>query len=102
MPLLIDHSKSNEESIRNIVAESIGRLFIVYATDMYNDIESCFKSANNLVRGTIVKSFKYAGAKETESLPLEMAASELIKLVEEKDLNVKRNALESLNTIVHN
>jgi hypothetical protein len=102
LPLLIEHTKSGEESIRNIVAESIGRLFIVYATDMYNDIEGCFKSGDNLVRATIVKSFKYGGAKDTESLPLEMAASDLIKLVEDKDINVKKNALESLAAVVHN
>ena len=33
---------------------------------------------------------------------MEMASNDLIKLVEDKDLNVKKNALESLNAIVHN
>lgn len=84
------------------MAESIGRLFIVYATDMYTDIENSFKSSNDKVRSTIVKSLKYAGSKETETVPLEMATSDLIKLVEDKDLNVKRHALESINAIVHN
>jgi len=31
LPLLIEHSKNEDESIRNIVAESIGRLFIIYS-----------------------------------------------------------------------
>ena len=68
LPLLIEHCKNDEESIRNIVAESIGRLFIVYSEDMYNDIEACFASTDTLVRRTVVKSFKYAGAKETEAI----------------------------------
>lgn len=68
MPLLIEHSKSDEEQIRNIVAEAIGRLFIHYSTDLYHEIDRCFKDKNNYVRSTIVKSFKYAGAKETDPL----------------------------------
>jgi hypothetical protein len=39
---------------------------------MFSDIENGFKSANNLVRGTVVKSFKYAASKETDSLQLEI------------------------------
>jgi cullin-associated NEDD8-dissociated protein 1 len=102
LPLLVEHSKNEEEQIRNIVAESVGRLFIVYSVDMYNDIEECFKSGNVAIRSTIVKSFKYAGAKETDSVSLEMCHHDLIKLVEDSDLSVKKNALEALNAIVHN
>jgi len=39
LPLLIEHSKNSEEQIRNIVAESVGRLFIVYSQDMSDEIE---------------------------------------------------------------
>lgn len=102
LPLLILHSKNEEEQIRNIVAESIGRLFIIYSTDMFNEIEHGLKDQNPQVRSTIVKSFKYAGSKDTDAVQLEICSSELIKLVEDKDLNVKRNALEALNAIVHN
>jgi hypothetical protein len=69
---------------------------------MYNDIEECFKSGNVQIRSTIVKSFKYAGAKETDPVSLEMCHQDLIKLVEDSDLSVKKNALEALNAIVHN
>lgn len=31
LPLLVDHSKNEDEQIRNIVAESIGRLFVYYS-----------------------------------------------------------------------
>jgi len=55
-----------------------------------------------MVRSTIVKSFKYASAKETDSMQLEMCVTDLIKLVEDKDLSVKKHALESLLAIVHN
>jgi HEAT repeat protein len=102
LPLLIEHSKNEDEQIRNVVAESVGRLFIYYSRHMTNEIESSFKSANNLVRSTIVKSFKYAASKETDSFDLEQCVENLLKLVQDSDLVVKRYALESLNAIVHN
>ena len=69
---------------------------------MYDDIEKCFKSTNNLIRSTIVKSFKFAGHKDTDFALLEIASTQLVQLVTDNDLNVKRHALESLNAIVHN
>lgn len=69
---------------------------------MYDEIEKCFKSQNDLIRSTIVKSFKYAGHRDTDFALLEIASTQLIQLVNDKDLNVKRHALESLNAIVHN
>lgn len=65
-------------------------------------VEASFKSNNALQRATIVKAFKYGAAKETDSYDLENALEFLLKLVQDSDLNVKRNALESINSIVHN
>jgi cullin-associated NEDD8-dissociated protein 1 len=49
-----------------------------------------------------VKSFKYGGAKETDPMVLELCVSDLISLVKDPDLVVKKNCLEGLNAIVHN
>jgi len=69
---------------------------------MQFDIDACFKSSHPLIRGTIVKSFKYGSARETDPMLLEICALDLIKIVQDSDLNVKKNALESLNAIIHN
>jgi hypothetical protein len=61
MPMLIDLCKHKEDNIRQVVAENIGRLFVVYSNDMINDIEKGFKSPDDFTRSTIVKSFKYSG-----------------------------------------
>ena len=42
LPLLIEHSRSEDEQIRNLVAESIGRLFIIYSHIMSSDIDKSF------------------------------------------------------------
>jgi cullin-associated NEDD8-dissociated protein 1 len=59
------------------------------------------KSPNAQVRATVVKSFKYAASKETDSMDLELSVEPLIKLVQDTDLQVKKNALESLTAIIH-
>ncbi len=68
---------------------------------MITDIEGGFKNSNNLVRGTIVKSFKYSGSKETDTMHLEFVIGDIINLIKDKDLKVKKNALESLTCISH-
>ena len=81
IPLLTEHSRNEDEQIRNLVSESIGRLYIVYSNLMSVDIERSFKSTNPLERATIARSFKYAGAKETDAMDLENALEFLLKLV---------------------
>lgn len=49
-----------------------------------------------------MKSFKYSGTKETDSMDLESFIEYIIKMITDNDLNVKKFALESINTIVHN
>jgi hypothetical protein len=65
-------------------------------------MESSFKSKNNVEKATIVKSFKFGASKDADSMHLELVLSDLVNMVMEEDLVVKKNALESLNAIVHN
>lgn len=101
LPLLVEHSKNEDEQIRNIVAENLGRLYVVYSNDMGHILENSFKSTNALERATVVKSFKYAASKETDSMDLSLTVELIIKLVQDKDLFVKRYAMDSLTAIVH-
>lgn len=61
LPLLESQASHEEESIRSIVAESIGRLFIVYSEDMMDTMERSLADKNPLKRSTYAKSFKYSG-----------------------------------------
>lgn len=53
------------------------------------------------MRSTLAKSFKFGGSKETNPDILGLIASDLINLVKDNDLQVKKNTLEGLNAIVH-
>jgi hypothetical protein len=35
---------------------------------MFDDVEASFKDKNNLIRATVVRSFKYAATKDTDSI----------------------------------
>ncbi len=102
LPMLVAHCSHEEESIRSVVAEIIGRLFVFYSMDMSSEIESGMKSKNHLVRATIAKSFKSAAVKETDEMQLNLFATDLIKMIGDTDLQVKQNSLEALTQIIHN
>lgn len=102
LPLLESQSSHEEESIRSIVAESIGRLFIVYSEDMIDNVQNSLKDQNALKRSTYAKSFKYSGVAATSDMMLSLITEDLIRLIRDENLDVKKHAIEGLTTIVHN
>lgn len=102
LPLLESQSSHEEESIRSIVAESIGRLFIVYSEDMIDNVQNSLKDKNALKRSTYAKSFKYSGVAATSDMMLSLITEDLIRLIRDENLDVKKHAIEGLTTIVHN
>ena len=101
LPLLIDQSKNEDEQIRGIVAENLGRLFIYYSQEMIFQFEASFKSESAFERATVAKSFKFGASKETDHDDLKMFVENLIRLIGDKDIVVRRYALESLTAITH-
>lgn len=79
IPLLLSHSVDQDDQIRNIVAESIGRLYSVYPASV--GIDQSFQSTKVLERRTIAKSFKYAASKEADYQDLMMMVPSLIDAV---------------------
>ena len=102
MPLFLNHCKHEEENIRNISAECIGKLFIKHSEAMFNDVEAGFKSPNPLVRQTIAKSIKYAAVKETDTMMMEMLMGPIIDGLQDKEPHVRKNTLISLSSIAFN
>jgi hypothetical protein len=64
--LLMSQANHEEESIRSIVAESLGRLFTTYPEEMMSSIDKGFKSNDVKTKATIAKSVKYSGQKAKE------------------------------------
>jgi len=102
-PLYVDQAGNDVPSIRNIVAESIGKLYIAYPEDLSNMLTDSLKSENTNVVSTMVKSFKFA-AHKTKDPPKNFTGfvGSLVKLMSHKDLAIKRNCMDSLSQIVYN
>ena len=56
MPLYIEQSSNENESIRNIVSESIGKLYAAHHA-IKPDLEIALKSKSKLSVATVAKSF---------------------------------------------
>lgn len=101
--LLLKHTTHGEDSIRTIVAESIGRLFHTYPDELLTPISDGLTQGSEKEKETLAKSIKYsvhADIEESKQM-IEVIAGDLITLSKEQNPNVKRNALEALATIIH-
>jgi len=62
------------------VAESLGRLFSVYPTDLCEAIDAGLKNGPALMKATLAKSVKYSGGKCEELQMLNIVCVGLIML----------------------
>lgn len=99
--LFMQQATHDEESIRSIVAESLGRLFSAYPSELISAVDNGLKQGDTRKKATIAKSVKYSGQKATDNAHFKTVALDLIQLKSESDPEVKKNALEGLTTIVH-
>ena len=77
--LFMAHSTHQDENIRNIVAESLGRLTPAYEMDIFNVLEDGLKANDAKTRSTIAKSVKYSGPKLKEPIVFDTLVMALIQ-----------------------
>ena len=99
--LLMSHTSSESNQIRNIVAEILGRLLGDFPDDIYEVVDSGLKSANLLTVATTAKSVKFAGSRQKDVLKNRMLIEGLLVLGNQADPEVKKNALEAMTSIIH-
>jgi cullin-associated NEDD8-dissociated protein 1 len=103
LPLLLEHCENPEESVRNMVSECLGKLYIACPSELSSRMEQCITAGSTLTRATVTNSLKYAASgKGALADPLERMIAPLISATQDRDINVKRYALLSLNSIAHN
>ena len=103
MPLYLQQSMNPDEPVRDIVSESIGKLFYTHPESIKDTLEQALLNQQNIMTvATCARSFKYSAHHNTNPEHFAKFIAILIKLISHTDLSVKKNTLQSLNQIVLN
>nr|CAD2136226.1 unnamed protein product [Meloidogyne enterolobii] len=103
--LLIKYCGSNEESIRNVVAECIGRLCTVNPGHFVVELVQQVNSSSANVRATVVTALRFLIAEQPRTSVdehLRPVLGQFFAAIRDNDLNVRRVAIVTLNSAVHN
>ena len=101
LPVLRDSAVHEEEAVRNMVAECFGELSILDANTVLSTLMEMTRSSDANARWTAMSSLKYAVANPETHAGLESTIGDYLSLLSDEDLNVKRAALLSLNSVIH-
>ena len=102
LPVLLENASNASESVRNIVSENLGKLFLGQPMQVDEYFSTNLRSPNHLIRSTFAASMKYCGIKTVEKMVMQEIIPVFLYGLQDKDLGVRLATLVSLNTIVHN
>lgn len=102
LPILFENANSDEESIRNVVAECLGRLFIDNGTMMVIELPDKFNSPSKNMLTTIGKSLKHAITRTADLATISQIIPDFLDLCLHEDLSVRRYSLESIVSVAFN
>jgi len=101
LPILMENCENEEEGTRNVVAECLGKLCIVSPEKLVPILVDSVKSSSAFTRSTLVTALKFGITEKTQEL-LQPQMGKFLELLKDKDLNVRRNTLLTLNYVAHN
>jgi cullin-associated NEDD8-dissociated protein 1 len=105
LPKLLAYAERDEEGMRNVVSECLGRLAAVAPDSVVPQLSALLTSESAATRATVTSCVRFA-ITELGSRPipptLQTALLPLLQLIEDPDLKVRRGALLTLNCLVHN
>jgi len=108
VPSLISFAEHEEDGVRNVVSECLGRLAAVssgLAEVVIPHMIGLLSHLNSHVRATVVQSLRFAvGEVGNSPLPSSLAASlmKFLQAMSDADVEVRRAALLALKSIAHN
>ncbi|PRP86551.1 HEAT repeat-containing protein [Planoprotostelium fungivorum] len=105
LPILFADCESEEEGVRNVVAECLGKFALVSPAELVPALaKGAENSQSHLTRSTVVAAIKFAIVERP--LPIDALLSEhipkFLNLLSDPELIVRRNTLFTLNFIAHN
>ena len=102
LPLLFDNASSEEEGVRNVVAECLGKIALCDSS-LLAELKKMAGAAEAPIRQTVITAVRHAIVDKDHPIDEHLTAdiAVFLGLVDDKDLHVKRAALMTLNTLMH-
>eukprot|EP00298_Acanthocystis_sp_HF-20_P014341 c20735_g3_i1.p1 GENE.c20735_g3_i1~~c20735_g3_i1.p1 ORF type:complete len:1246 (-),score=552.88 c20735_g3_i1:2007-5744(-) len=103
LPVLFVHANNEEEGVRNVVAECLGKLAILNPTVIVAEMQKGITNPAETTRATIITALKFAissPSTKADSTILPLLPT-FFSLIQDSSLLVRRAALISLNTAIH-
>ncbi|OQR95878.1 Cullin-associated NEDD8-dissociated protein, partial [Thraustotheca clavata] len=103
VPVLHSHCEAEEEGVRNMVAECLGKLALVEPqTILPSVIAMCAPSVPVKTRWTAVTCLRFCMACGTNGAPMrELKVDPIVGALQDEDMGVRRAALITLNAAAH-
>lgn len=104
-PLLFDACETKEEGVRSIGAECLARLTLSEPTKFLSFLQERLRSPSVSVRATVLAAIRFTLSTESSAAYDELLAPILVdflSLLNDSELEVRRNATFALNSAAHN
>ncbi|XP_057530355.1 cullin-associated NEDD8-dissociated protein 1 [Amaranthus tricolor] len=102
--LLFNHCESEEEGVRNVVAECLGKIALIEPVKLVSALKMRTASPAGFTRATAVTAIKYSLVERPEKIDeiLHPEISSFLMLIKDQDRHVRRAAVLALSTAAHN
>lgn len=102
--LLFNHCESEEEGVRNVVAECLGKIALIEPNKLVPALKMRTTSPTAFTRATAVIAIKYSLVERPEKIDeiLYPEISSFLMLIKDNDRHVRRAAVLALSTAAHN
>mmetsp|Transcript_29072 Transcript_29072/g.74799 ORF Transcript_29072/g.74799 Transcript_29072/m.74799 type:complete len:1233 (+) Transcript_29072:80-3778(+) len=105
LPKLLSFAERDEEGVRNVVAECLGRLAAVAPAAVVPQLEALLPSPSAATRSTVIACIRCAVTELGVGPlppPLQSSLLAFLATLEDADLKVRRGAVLALNCLAHN
>ncbi|CAN6910277.1 unnamed protein product [Brassica oleracea] len=103
LALLFNHCESEEEGVRNVVAECLGKMALIEPEKLVPALKVRTTSQAAFTRATVVTAVKYSVVERPEKLDeiIFPEISSFLMLIKDGDRHVRRAAVSALSTFAH-
>ncbi|KAK6285067.1 hypothetical protein POUND7_004019, partial [Theobroma cacao] len=104
LKLLFNHCKSEEEGVRNVVAECLGKIALIEPVTLIPALTVRTTSPAAFTTATVVIAVKYSIVEQLEKIDeiIYPEIASFLMLIKDQDRHVRRAAVLALSTFAHN